>query len=323
MINVDLDFYSKFITALKTIVPEKGQLAVSLAEILHIEKVAVYRRLRGEVPFTFAEIVQISKRLNLSMDEIIGVTPEYQGIPFYLNFHNYFNLVEDNYKMLDSYVESVKPSLRNRQPSELGSASLFLSKCWAIMHSEVFKFFVMKWLYQFGNNVDVVPYSKIILPDWLETRNVEYTNLIKEIDYSYYIFHENAFVSIVRDIQYFNAIKLISDEDIIVLKEALAKLLDTMEDIARKGEYENGNKVELYVSSLNFDNSYGYFYSNNVNIGLIDVFSINTVTSSNSIACEKIRTWLQAIKRSSMLISNSEINRITYFEKQRKILSIL
>ena len=37
-------------------------------------KEAIYRRLRGEVPFTFQEAAVISKELGISLDRIAGVS---------------------------------------------------------------------------------------------------------------------------------------------------------------------------------------------------------------------------------------------------------
>jgi hypothetical protein len=121
----------------------------------------------------------------------------------------------------------------------------------------------------------------------------------------------------------FIAIKLISEDDASIIKDALLKLLDTMEELTINSSYSNGNKIDLYVSAFNFDASYAYLYSKNVQLGTIDAFTTSILTSTNTLACNKIRTYLQAIKRASTLISNSEINRIVYFEKQRSLVNSL
>lgn len=61
------------IEAIKKKIPSKGSIANLLMDILYIGKEAIYRRLRGEVPFTFAEAAIISRKLEISLDDIIGL----------------------------------------------------------------------------------------------------------------------------------------------------------------------------------------------------------------------------------------------------------
>ena len=65
---------NELITAMKARVPEKQNLAGYLADTLCMGKEAVYRRLRGEVSFTLEEVALISRRLGISIDQIIGIT---------------------------------------------------------------------------------------------------------------------------------------------------------------------------------------------------------------------------------------------------------
>ena len=54
---------TNLIEAAKEKFPAKGQLANILMDTLYMGKEAIYRRLRGEVPFTFQEAAIISKEL--------------------------------------------------------------------------------------------------------------------------------------------------------------------------------------------------------------------------------------------------------------------
>lgn len=62
------------IEAAKEKVPAGANLANTLMDILYIGKEAIYRRLRGEVPFTLAEAAVISRKLGISLDKMIGVS---------------------------------------------------------------------------------------------------------------------------------------------------------------------------------------------------------------------------------------------------------
>lgn len=64
--------YDTILNAIREKIPNRIILANTLAELLNIEKEAVYRRLRGEVAFSFVEIAAISSSLGISLDNIVG-----------------------------------------------------------------------------------------------------------------------------------------------------------------------------------------------------------------------------------------------------------
>ena len=62
------------IEAIKEKIPANSNLANVLIDILFIGREAVYRRLRGEVPFTLTEAAIISRKLGVSLDKIVGIS---------------------------------------------------------------------------------------------------------------------------------------------------------------------------------------------------------------------------------------------------------
>lgn len=62
------------VNAVREKLPSKDNLANALMDILYIGKETIYRRLRGEVPFTLTEAAIISRKLGISLDKMIGVS---------------------------------------------------------------------------------------------------------------------------------------------------------------------------------------------------------------------------------------------------------
>ena len=87
------------------------------------------------------------------------------------------------------------------------------------------------------------------------------------------IFHH-----LINDIQYFAGIHLITEEDKHQIKEELLQLTDELEDLASKGKTEAGNSVHIYVSHINFEATYSYLEADSVQLSLIRVYSINSIT---------------------------------------------
>ena len=66
---------TNLIEAAKEKFPAKGQLANILMDTLYMGKEAIYRRLRGEVPFTFQEAaIYFQKNWGYPLDRIAGVS---------------------------------------------------------------------------------------------------------------------------------------------------------------------------------------------------------------------------------------------------------
>ena len=94
---------ANLIEAMKEKLPLKGQLADMLMDTLYIGKEAVYRRLRGEVPFTLQESALISRKLGISLDKIIGLSFKSNAM-FNINIVDYDDPFESYYNILEKYV---------------------------------------------------------------------------------------------------------------------------------------------------------------------------------------------------------------------------
>jgi len=75
------DVHRCFLGALEKKIPEQTKLVEALMEILSMEKGAIYRRLRGEVPFSFFEAVHISEKLNIPINNFTCRSAD--GDPFH------------------------------------------------------------------------------------------------------------------------------------------------------------------------------------------------------------------------------------------------
>ena len=129
----------------------------------------------------------------------------------------------------------------------------------------------------------------------------------------------------MNDILYYSSIRLIDPEDVRKLKQELMHFLNYMETLASRGTYsETGNPIQIYVSNINFDASYSYLETKKMRISMIRAFILNSVVSLDEKAYEIFHNWMQALLKSSTMISVSgEKQRILFFEKQRMIIGSL
>lgn len=94
---------NELIAAMKERIPRGINLANYLTDALCMGKEAVYRRLRGEVAFTFDEIAMISCKLGISIDQIIG-NHQSNRVTFDLNLLHSPNPLESYYEIIERYL---------------------------------------------------------------------------------------------------------------------------------------------------------------------------------------------------------------------------
>lgn len=309
---------TNLIEVMKNKIPDGVNLANTLMDILYIGKEAVYRRLRGEVPFTLNEASIISKKLGVSLDQIVGISYTNNAM-FDLNLLHYSDPIKTYYTLLNHYLK-VFESLHDDPTSELSTASNMIPQTFYLKYENLSKFRLFKWMYQ-NEKVNCVKYfSELNISDELKQAQKDFVNATLYIQTTNYIWDSMMFFYLVNDIKYFASIHLITDEEVIKLQEELLQLLDDLENIASKGKFETGKDVHIYISNINFGATYSYVETSSLQLSLIRIFSINSITSSDKDMCKSMKEWIQSLRKFSTMISESgEMQRIQFFKKQREI----
>jgi hypothetical protein len=152
-----------------------------------------------------------------------------------------------------------------------------------------------------------------------------YFKVTKNFANSIFVWDYLIFQYLATDIIFFSSINLISSDDVQHIKEELFALLDYLFEMSLNGCFkETGNPVSFYISDINLDADYGYLHFNDVYIGHVRTLILNSVVSSDLSSYEKIKKWIQSLKKSSTLITKSgAVYRADFFDKQRKIISEL
>lgn len=310
------------INAIKEKIPANSNIANILIENLHLSKEAVYRRLRGEVPFTFNEVAIIAKRFGISIDNIIlGETPKSR--PFHLKLTEYINPTEDDYFQMEEYIALLHSS-RDELYTEMGTSSNLIPQTLHMKYDTLTKFYMFKWLYQTAGISNIKTLENIIIPERLrnlQKRHIEECLYFKS---TYYVWDYLIFQYLVNDIKNFEKINYISKDDVLSLKKDLLILIDDIESLAARGRFETGNKVQFYVSHINLETAYSYMETNNYTLSLVNVFTLNSVSSLDRNTFYRLKRWMDSLKRLSTLISESgEMQRVKFFRKQREIVNSL
>lgn len=77
-------------------------------------------------------------------------------------------------------------------------------------------------------------------------------------------------------------------------------------------------------SQINFEATYSYLETSTLQLSLIRVYSINSLTTQDVQMFQSLKEWIQSLKKFSTLISESgEMQRIQFFNQQREIIDAL
>ena len=173
----DYIFFQGFMAAARNKIPHKATLVNTITELLDIDKDVVYRRLRGEVKFSFAEMAMIAKSLGISLDNIAGIDTE-QSKPAKMNIARYSNPHNADYDTLISYIDLLK-TMKDEPDSKIMEAANLLPHALYLNYEYITRFYLFKWN-QTSSYGNAMPFHEITLPKrlrdlqkqiWLYTRN--------------------------------------------------------------------------------------------------------------------------------------------------------
>ena len=301
-------------------IPQGENIATYLADKLLLGRESVYRRLRGEIHFTFDEIATLSLALGFSVDNIIG-TKKGENALFNIHMLQSSNCL-DIYKNKMLEYGQMFQNMKDNPDSKAHVSINSLPYYFHINYENLSRFRIYKWLHQ-NQKIGVNnKFSGFKLPvDILETHKTFYQD-IQKIPNVTIIMDNNIFWSAAKDIEYFYKRGLLSEEELEVLRAELFSIVDMLEELATKGFSRSGTKVSIYYSSVDLEASYLHFESEDWHFAQVRVFSISAIDSYDERLCSIQKKWIESLKKYSVLISGSgEIQRFEYLNKQRRYIN--
>lgn len=318
--NKNIEFNQQLIDAVEKAYPKKNDQIRLLTDVIHLGKEAAYRRLRGEVPFSFAEACILSKSLNISLNKIAQLdklgTPvfELRIHPNDLMNYEYHKLFEheDSFNMLQG-----------------GSVLFTLSACSTIPYSfflpyeNLSKYRLFKWIYQTENKLVPSKFSDIVLPKNIQEKQEELGEKLLKMPENSFIFDRGMFVSCLNEFKYFHKLGLLSSKEFELLKGEFLQSVGDLESLAVHGKNKVGERVWVYLSNIDFDSNYTYVQGVDFEAAYMDgVYLMDTIVSNDPHICRMHREWIESLRKYSTLISVSgEMERRVFFDEQRRLVN--
>ncbi len=313
---------AELVLAMKRKLPEGVNLANYLMDILSLGKEAVYRRLRGEVPFTLSESFLVAQKLGLSLDQLTGATLR-QDTHYDLNLFSYDN-PEDTYYATTEYYLNLFQNLLGEGAVTLCDTANRIPTGIFMQYRNISRFnFLKRKCFNSGPG-DFPTFETIDFPERLYRKQEELVEVLQNFPRSVSLWDEMIFESFVKEVKYFRKIDAITPESVGMIKEELLDIVERWSDFSARGENAAGNRVELFISNLNFQNCYSYIESEKSRVSLMKVYDLNTILSKDEKIFESVKNWIQALKKFSTLISQSgQMQHHLYFRRQRELIQTL
>lgn len=294
----ELDFINKILER----IPSDIKAADYLAETLNLGKESVYRRLRGIIPFTFEEVLSLSKILGFSMDEILkGNKSEYAS----------FNVMndrligaEDGFLKMYRFHREIMEEIHKSENNHMTVSSNRILAIFASPFNHLFKFFYYKWLHQFGYTSLNFKFSDVLVPDELNDLRRKVISHPGTLN-MHFITDRNILYNTIKEIKYYIDRGLIDKEGIQLIKNDLRMFIETFFSFSVDNVSEEELKSEVYISSLNIEGNTSYIVYDNKVLSYCWTYSDTGIYTSDTVFCALQKDWLDSLKKYTILISNS------------------
>lgn len=319
-------FDEKLIGMIESLMPVKSDQIEMLIDIMCLGKEAAYRRLRGDVPFSFEEACQIATRLGFSLDNVAQAAWRNDPITMELvteppetteDFSTYyFSQLCADHEVFIKYVEDPNFTV-------LGAYNV-LPHALVFPFPNLFRFCAFQWAYQMGRKNTSRKLEEIFMSPEIEKKYRMLNQMVIQRHEQSSIFDRRIFITFADHIKYFCNLNLISPEEELILKEELIGLISNVESLASVGQGETEKDILLYVANVDFDANYTYVKGSNFELVYLDIYHITALRSLDSRICRLHKRWIESLRKYSTLVSISgERERIAFFDQQYKYIEEL
>jgi len=318
--NKNIEFNQKLIDAIKHAHSKKNDQIGLLMQTLCVGKEAAYRRLRGEVHFTFAEACKLSKLLSISLNDI-AQSGKY-GMPvFELKTYQEEFTGYDDHKLAEH--DEALELIMNGSVLSMMVVCITIPYVLFLSYDNLAKYRFFKWVYQAEKKLVPSKFADISIPEELRKRQRDTAEKRMYLPENTFIFDRDMFATCCNEFKYFHNLGLISDEELGLLKKELLEALQDLETFSVRGRNEAGNHTWIYLSNIAIDSNYTYIKGKDFEFAFMDgIYIMDSIVSTDPQVCRMHREWIESLRKYSTLISVSgEIERKEFFREQRKLIT--
>lgn len=309
------------VRVLKERVPTRNAATI-LADVLCLTVEAVYRRLRGQVPFTLDEAVKVCKTFNISLDSFTGIK---SGNDYTFNLDTYPSAepLKDYCDMLTRISDSMIP-LKKDPSTKLYKTHTMLPQEYLYNYEMLSKVYAYILYYQLHSyQPDVKNMSEVIFPEDMHIIQKKSINSVQDFD-CIQILDRNIVVNYIHIVRYFFDLGMISQAEIVEIKKELYQVVADIEKCADTGLSRRGKAMNIYLSNVSFDCSYTCVESDMYSVSSLAIYCVDFLSCEDQRVFAVHKSWIMSLLKFSVLISVvDELTRKNFFAQQRHFIDTM
>lgn len=310
---------SKFLEAVKELIPPNKALVTEISDILDVSSDSAYRRIRGETSLTLDEVSKIAKVYNLSLDSLIGtgsgaVTFNYHALKSLSDYRDYLISIDKDLEMIEKAQESSIYYAANDLPIfhhfRYEKLSAFKTFYWiksvvndpdfSNMHFDINS--IPQELIDIGKNI----YERYCRINSYEVwTDITISSTIKQIEYYWEagIFEsENDVLDVCNELR----------EEISYIKRQAEMKSKCLVSDSSNSAYPNN--YFLHISEIEIGNNCIYVLLNDKNVVYLSYHTFNKMQTTNAEFCKETSNWMNGlISRSTLISGVAEKQRYQFF----------
>lgn len=309
---------------IKSKLPAEASVADELSKLLEISSDSAYRRMRGEKEVTFDELYKIATHYKISLDQLMNINTGsfmFQG-----------NLLNAKTHRYDAYLTGMMHNMayfNSFKKKEI----YYLCKDTPIFHWFInrdiaaFKYFFWMGTLIYFSEFRNKKVSLDEYPDELFELGKKISGLYDQVD-TYELWNIESWNSTLHQIEYYLDNDMFkSDEDALRVYEGAEKVLDHLEEQAKRGykfnmddpEKKPLGKYYMYFNEIVILDNTIVVLLDNSKIASVPHTAINYMLTRDIQYCENAYNYVQnLIKRSTLISEVSEKERSRYFRRMRE-----
>lgn len=301
-------------------IPSNIKKTAYLTRFLNLSEESVYRRLRGDIPFTVEELVKLSQELKFSIDK--AVLPDtIQGQALF-NMRTDTDSEEETFsQILKDYCDDVKKEAEANNRRAIMSLNHIILP-FTFNYEILFRFNYYKWVHQTQDVPLNFSFSEVAIPTDIDLLRQEAAVLSDSVDNSTIIIDENMYLHTIKDIQYYYRRNLITRDELEQIKQELIFMIEQLERTIQRGFNRLDKVRNFYLSPLNIKSNIILSEYEDTIVSHLWYNSLTPISTTNLSLCMAHKKWLNSLKKYSILITQSnEMLSSDFFNKQRKYIN--
>lgn len=279
------------VTTMREYLTSGLSLTAALMDILSLSKEAVYRRLRGEVPFSFQEVTKISRRFGFSLDTIIEQTnhPDIQrwAIVDTKSLFSSDNYIEEGLGLI-RFLSNTLTEMSTHKDAAFRSATNTLPFRFLTLYKNLSQFRYYQWIYLTQSVKADFKFSDVIMFEEYYSAEKSMINLYNTIPEITLVIDRSIFNTTVNDIIYFYNQRLITQKELQEIRAELLALISYMEDTAATGVApDTQQKITMLLSDVSIGATYVHMEYGSVQCSLSNMYGVDYMVFTNPIVCHK------------------------------------